>query len=118
MFEEMLVASRDSLSDLASSNDGEDREDENDEETEQCTQSEDDAPCRVMGTISITVQQRMERFRLKQMKLDELTQLGWEDGADYFRERDKKHSTSELMVPVIFQLLTNDDTTAPALTTF
>ena len=34
-FEEMLVAIRDSLSDLASSNNGEDGEDEGDEETEQ-----------------------------------------------------------------------------------
>jgi len=34
-FEEMLVAMRDSLSDLASSDDGEDGEDEDDEETEQ-----------------------------------------------------------------------------------
>jgi hypothetical protein len=32
------------------------------------------------------VQQRMERFQQKQMKLDKLTQPGWEDAADYFRE--------------------------------
>jgi hypothetical protein len=41
---EMLVAIRDSLSDLASSDDGEDGEDENDEETEQGKMSEDDEP--------------------------------------------------------------------------
>jgi hypothetical protein len=40
----------------------------------------------VMGTITKMVQQRMESFRQKQMKLDELTQLLWEDAADYFRE--------------------------------
>jgi hypothetical protein len=39
-----------------------------------------------MGTISKMVQQRMESFRQKQMKLDELTQPRWEDAADYFRE--------------------------------
>jgi len=85
-FEEMLVAIRDSLSYLASSDNGEDREEEADEETEQGNLSEDDEPGWVMGTITRTVQQQMERFWQKQMKLDELTQPGWEDAADYFRE--------------------------------
>ena len=58
-FEEMLVAIRDSLSDLASSDDGEDGEEEDDEETEQGNLSEDDEPGWVMGTITKTVQQRM-----------------------------------------------------------
>ena len=90
-FEEMMVAIWDSLSNLASSgdgedgededdegteqsklnNDGEDGEDEDDEETEQSKLNEDDVPSWVMGTISKTVQQRMERIRLNQMKLDE-----------------------------------------------
>jgi len=69
-FEGMLVTIGDSLSDLASSDDGEDGEDEDDEETEQGKLSEDDGPSWVMGTITKTVQQRMERFQLKQMKLD------------------------------------------------
>jgi hypothetical protein len=43
-FEGMLVAIRDSLSNLASSNDGEDGEDEDHEETEQGTLSKDDKP--------------------------------------------------------------------------
>jgi len=72
-FEEMMAAIGDSLYDLASSDDGEDWEAE-DEETEQGKLSEDDKPGWVMGTISKTVQQRMESFRQKQMKLDELTQ--------------------------------------------
>jgi hypothetical protein len=38
--------------------------------------SEDDEPGWVMGTITKTVQQHMERFRQKQMKIDELTQTG------------------------------------------
>jgi hypothetical protein len=42
-----------------------------------------------MGTITKTVLQRMERCWQKQMKLDELTELGWEDAADYYCERDK-----------------------------
>jgi len=72
----MMVAIRDSLSDLASSDDGEDGEDEDDEETKQGKLSKDDEAGWVMGTITKTVQQRMERFQQKQMKLDELTQPG------------------------------------------
>jgi hypothetical protein len=73
-FEEMLVAIGDSVSDLASSNNGEDEEDEDDEETEQRNSSEDDEPSGVMGTITKRVQQRMKRFRHKQMKLNEFIQ--------------------------------------------
>jgi len=69
-FEEMLVAIGDSQNDLACPNDGEDGEDEDDEETEQGKLSEDDESGWVMGTITKTVQQRMERFRQKQMKFD------------------------------------------------
>ena len=43
-FEEMLIAIGDSLSDLASADDGEDWEDEEDEETEKGKLSEDDEP--------------------------------------------------------------------------
>jgi hypothetical protein len=117
-FEEMVVAIGDSLRDLASSDDGEDGEEEDDEETEQGNLSEDDEPGRVMGTINQMVQQRMERFRQKQMKLDELTQPGWEDAADWFRERDKKYGTTELRVPAIVQLQTMDDAPAPPPATF
>jgi len=117
-FEEMLVAIGDSLSDLASSDDGEDGEDEDVEETEQGKLSDDDEPGWVMGTITKTVQQRMESFRQKQMKLDELIQPGWEDAADYFCERDKKYGTSELRVPGVVQPQTNDDAPAPPPTIF
>ena len=117
-FEEMLVAIGDSLSDLASSDDGEDGEDEDDEETEQGKLRDDDEPGWVMGTITKTVQQRMESFRQKQMKLDKLTQLGWEDAADFFRERDKKYGTSEVRALAFVQPQTNDDALAPPPTTF
>jgi len=116
-FEEMMAAIGDSLSDLASSDDGKDGEDE-DEETEQGKLSEDDEPGWVMGTITKTVKQRMKSFWQKQMKLDELTQPGWEDAADYFRERDKKYSTAELRVPVVIQPQTDDGASAPPPTTF
>jgi len=83
-FQEMLSAIRDSLSDLASSEDEEDGEADNDDEEDPAGDklSKDDEPGWVMGTISKTVQYRMERFRQKQMKLDELTQPGWGDAAD------------------------------------
>jgi hypothetical protein len=83
-FEEMLVAIGDSLSHLARSDNGEYGEDEDDEETEQSKLSKDDEHGWVMGTITNTVQQHMERFRQKRLKLNELTQPGWEDAADHF----------------------------------
>jgi len=63
--EEMLDDIRDSLSNLASTDD---------EDTVQGKVSKDDEPSWAIGTISKTVQQRVERFRQKQMKLDKLTQ--------------------------------------------
>jgi len=112
-----MAAIGDNLSDLASSDDGEDVEDE-DQETELGKLSEDDQPGWVMATIPKTVQQRMESFRQKQMKLDELTQPGWEDVADCFRERDKKYGTAELRVPEVVQPQTDDDASAPPPSTF
>ena len=99
----MKVAIGDSLSDITSSDDGEDGTDEDIKETEQGQLSKDDEPGWVMGTITKTVQQHMERFRQKQMKREELTQPGWEDAADYFLKRDKKYGTSELTVPAVVQ---------------
>jgi len=71
-----------------------------------------------MGTISKTVQHRMERFRQTQIKLDELRQPGWGDGADYFREQDKKYRTTELKVPAVVQPQTADDAASSEPTTF
>jgi len=119
-FQEMLDAIRDSLSDLASSDDGEDMEDEDDEKDDPAggKLGEDDEPRWVMGTISKTVQYRMERFRQKQMKLDELTQPGWGDAADNFRERDKKYGMTELKVLAVVQLQTADDAASSVPMTF
>jgi len=101
MFEEMLVAIGHSLSELASSNDGEDVEDEDDEETDQGKLSDDDKPRWVMGTITNTVQHGMEMFCQMQMKLNELTQPGWGDAAHYFFEREEKYCTSEWRFPAV-----------------
>jgi len=117
-FEEMLVAIRESLSDLASYDDRQDGQDEDDEDTEQGKLSEDDEPGWVLGSITKMGQQRMDRLRQKQMKLDELTQPGWEAAADYFCERHKKYGTSELRVLAVVQLQSNDDAPAHPPTTF
>jgi len=116
----MLNAIGDSLSDLASSKDEEDREDEDDDEedTWHGKLSEDDEPGWVMGTISKMVQHRMESFRQKQMRVDELTQPGWENAADYFRERDMKYGTTELKVPAVGKPQTDSTVATPSPTTF
>jgi len=117
--EEMLNAIGDSLSDLASSDDEGDVEDEEeDDDTEQGNLSEDDEPGWVMGTISKSVQRRMERCWQKRMKLDKLTQPGWGDTADFFRQRDEEYGTSELKVPAIIKSQTDHVAAAPSPTTF
>jgi len=118
-FEKMLNAIRDSLSDLASSEDEEDAEDEEeDDDTEQGKLSEDDKPGWVMGTISKTVQRRMERFCQKQMRLNELTQPGWGDAADHFRNGDKMYGKSELKVPAVIKSQMDHGAAAPPPITF
>jgi hypothetical protein len=118
MFEEMLVAIRDSRSDLANSENGEHGEDEDDEDTEQGNLNENDEPGWVIGTITKMVLQRMELFQQKQMKLDEFTQPEWGDAADNVREQDKTYSTSEFRVLAVIQLQTNNSAMPPPPTTF
>jgi len=119
-FQEMLNAIRDSLSDPASSDDGEDGEDEDDDEGDStgAKLSEDDEPRWVMGTISEMVQYRMVRFRQNQMKLDEMTQPGWGDTAVYFRDRDKKYGATEMKILAVVQPQTADDAASSVPTTF
>jgi len=62
MFQEMMVTLRCSMNDLASSDDVEDADDKNDEDAEPGKLSKDDQPSWVMGTISKTILQHMERF--------------------------------------------------------
>jgi len=64
------------------------------------------------------VQQRMERFREKQTKLDELTQPGWADAADYFCDRDKRYGSTDLKVPTIVLSHTDKDVANPAPSAF
>jgi len=119
-FEEMLNPIGDSLSDLASSEDEEDGEDEDNDEqdTGHGKLSEDGKPGWVMDTISKTVQHCMESFRQKQMRLDELTQPGRGDAADYLRERDMKYGTTELKVLAVGKPKTDSTAATPSPTTF
>jgi hypothetical protein len=119
-FEEMLNAIGDSLSDLVSSKVEEDREDEDDDEddTGLGKLSNDDEPGWVIGTISKTVQHRMENYRQKQLRVDELRQAGWGDAADYFRERDMKYRMTELNVPAVGKPHTHTTAATPSPRTF
>jgi len=116
-FEEMLNAIGDSVSDLASSDDEQDGEDEEDDEedTELGKPSDDDEPGWVIGTITKTVQHCMQSIRQKQMRLDEMTQPGWGDAANYFREKDMWYGTEELKVLAVVepQIETNAATPSP-----
>jgi hypothetical protein len=62
-FKDMLLAIRDCVSYLPSSDDREDWEDEDNEVNKQGNWSEDGEPGWVMGPISKLVQQRVERLR-------------------------------------------------------
>jgi len=117
-FKNMIVAIRGSLSDFGSFDNVEDGEHEDDEETEQGKLSEDDEPSWVMGTINKTVQQLMQRFWKKPMKLDESIQPGLEDAANYFHERDEKYGTFKLWVPAVVQPQTDNNAVALAPRTF
>jgi len=95
-----------------------DGEDEHEEETEYVQLSNDDEPGYVMGTITKSVQQCMERFWQKQMKLDELTQQEVENASDYIRCRDQNYGTCDIWVAAAVQHYTDDDAVAPAPTSF
>jgi len=116
--QEIIASIGDSLSDVASSDNGEDGEDEYDGEAEQGKPSEDDEPCWVKVTICKTVPQRMKMFQQNQMNIDNLSQLGWGDAADYFRARDTMNCTSEMRVRAVVKSQTNNDAAAPGPKTF
>jgi len=116
----MLNTIGDSLSDLASPDDGEDGDDEDDDEEHPAVGKlgQDDKPGWVIGRIFETVQYRMEHFRQKHMTLDELTQQGWGDEANYVRQRDKKYGMTKLKVPAVVQPHTTDNAALSVPTTF
>jgi hypothetical protein len=60
----------------------------------------------------------MERLRQTHIKLDQLTQWGWGDAADSVRKCDKNYGTTELEVPAVVQLNTDNDVATPPLIAF
>jgi len=93
-----------SLSDVASSDNGDDGDvEENNEDTQLGKPREDDEPGWAIRTISKMVQHCMKIFQQQQMRHDQLTQLGLWDAADYFCERDKKYKTAELNIPAVIK---------------
>lgn len=84
-----MNAISDSLSDLASSGNGEDgaAEDVDEEHPQPGKLSKDDEPTLVMATKSKMIQHWMVCFRQKQMKQDKLMLPGWGGPAYYFRAR-------------------------------
>jgi len=71
-----------------------------------------------MGTISKTVQQCMLSFWQKQVRIDILTQPGWGDTADNFRETDMKYCPTELMVLEVVKPETDTTAATRSPTTF
>jgi len=99
--QEMFNAIGDSLSNLASSDEEEDgvAEDDDEEDPVGGKFSQRDEPGLVMGTIPKPGHYPMGHFPQMQMKLDESTQPGQGDAANYFSERDEKYGTTELKAP-------------------
>jgi len=116
---EMLNANGESLSDCARSDIGEDEKDgyDNEDDSEPGRLCEHDQPGWVMGTTSKTAQHCMESFWQMLMRLEESTQLGWGDVAEYFYGSDMKSSTAKLMVQAAIKPPTNKDVAISALTT-
>lgn len=87
MYHEMMVAIGDILTDIASSDYGKDLEDDNNDESEQGQLTENDEPGCVMHTITLMVQERMDKFRQKRINFNKPTEPKWKNVADNYRER-------------------------------
>lgn len=71
-----------------------------------------------MGTISETVQHRMERAQQKPTKLDELTKPGWGDVSDYNYQKQIKYRMPKCKVPAAFQAELQEDSASSTRTAF
>lgn len=114
----MKIAIGNSLSDCASFEDDMNGDDQDDEHAQFGKLGEDDKHGWVVGTISKIVQQCIDRYWQNQRKLDELTQLGWGDAANNFREKDKKYGKTELKFLATFNSEIKKVAAASAPTTF
>jgi hypothetical protein len=115
----MLNAIRDSLSNIAGYDDKHDREgaDDDEQDTDLGKLSDRDEPGWVMGTIFKLVPHTMESIRQKQMRIDEITQVGWGDAPDYFREREMNYATAKLRVPAVVKPQIDTTAATPSPTT-
>jgi hypothetical protein len=111
----MMGAIRDSVRDLAGSDDGEDGDVEEDDPVPGKL-SKHDEPGLVIRTITKTGHQHMQRFRHKQMTIDQSMNPGLEDAADYFCESDKKYRIAKEMVPAVVPPHMCVDSVVPAQT--
>jgi len=71
--------------------------------------SADDQPSWVTDTISKIVVHPMVHLWLILIKLDELAEQDWGDTADWFRNSDKKHVTTEFNISAVVQSPSEDD---------
>jgi hypothetical protein len=112
----MRVAFANSVSDIVRSDDGDDGEQQDVESPERGQLSEDDEPGWMLGTITKTVQQRMERFWQKHMKSNKSSHPGWDNTPAYYRDRETKYGLSEIRVPAVIQPQTDEDAAASGMT--
>jgi len=106
-----------SLSYLARSNEEEDWDNEDDDEDADLGKlSDDDQPGWVMDTMFKIVLHRIDRFRQKQLRHEKLTQQGWGDAADWFRNWDMKYWTAELKTAAVVKPHTDTTTAKPSPT--
>jgi hypothetical protein len=64
------------------------------------------------------VPHRMECFRQKEMRRDEVAHPGWRDAADCFHESDMQYGTTELEVTAVGKPQTETTVATPSLTSF
>jgi hypothetical protein len=106
IFDEMLKAIGESIDDVVASDDDDDDDDDDDEEGEEeedddALSDEEDEPGAAIGTLPKAIEARLQGFRMKRLKLDELTRPGWPDAAEYFRKRDEKYGVAESVMPTV-----------------
>jgi hypothetical protein len=108
IFDEMLKAIGESIDDVVASDEDEDEDDDDDddeegegEEDDDAISGEEDEPGAAIGTLPKAIEVRLQGFRMKRMKLDELTRPGWPDAAEYFRKRDEKYGVAESVIPTV-----------------
>lgn len=114
-FEEMLRTIGDDLNDIDDEegdlkgqgknldSEGEDEEDEDEEDgsDEDEGEDEDDDSHSVLGKMNETRLERVSNLLARRQFREQVTMPGWEEAEKFFKERDKKHNTANLVIPAI-----------------